>query len=268
MFTEDDRAGVLDRLIAAARADGSVVGAATVGSLAAGTADRWSDIDLALRLAPGREPVVVAESWTTWLGTVTTVADHLDVWAGPALYRVFLLADTLQVDLSFWPFEDFGTTGEPFQIVFGGAGRSHPAEAADVAALTGWAWLFALHARSAIARGRPWQALQMIDDLRGRLVALACIRHGLPPHHGRGVDRLPEAERSALSAAVPTGLDSGSLMRAFDAAVRLLQQEAIDEPSVEQAERLRSALDRLRSSVQPGADPGSSDGAPPSTRGS
>ena len=38
----------------------------------------------------------------------------------------------------------------------------------------------------------------MLDDLRNQIVALACIRHGLNPWHGRDVDRLPVAARDAL----------------------------------------------------------------------
>lgn len=253
MFTEQDRADLLERLIEVARADESVVGAALVGSLAAGHADRWSDIDLALRLAPGEEPAAVAGSWTERLRALRPVADHLDVWAGPALYRVFLLADSLQVDVSFWPFDAFGATGQPFLLILGEAGRAHPAEEADAAAMRGWAWLYAVHARSAIARGRAWQALQMLGDLRGQLVALACLRHGLPPHEGWGADRLPAAELAALSAAVPAGLDSESLGRALVAALRLLEHE-VGAGGVGGAERLRAALAELRTSTTaPGA---------------
>jgi hypothetical protein len=52
-------------------------------------------------------------------------------------------------------------------------------------------WLYALHARSSIARGRALQALYMINGIRDQAVSLACLRHGLPPDQGRGADDLP-----------------------------------------------------------------------------
>ena len=90
-----------------------------------------------------------------------------------------------------------------------------------------------------------------MDDLRGQLVALACIRHGLPPFQGRGVDPLPPAELEALASAVPAGADLASLTRAFAAGLDLLQRalEDVDDGSTG---RLRPALDALRASVAVG----------------
>lgn len=50
----------------------------------------------------------------------------MDVLHGEALYRVFLLADTLQVDLSFWPATDFGAIGSGFRLLFGAAAKETP----------------------------------------------------------------------------------------------------------------------------------------------
>lgn len=105
----------------------------------------------------------------TGLKRTRPVADHFDAWAGPALYRVFLLADSLQVDLSFWPQEHFASTGEPFTLVFGNAAKVKPTTRPDRRAVVGWAWVYTLHVRSAIARGRNWQAaVQLLGDLRAR----------------------------------------------------------------------------------------------------
>lgn len=250
MFSEADRAELLEELICAARGDASVVAAAVVGSVARGEVDRWSDIDLALRLKPGLDPFEVALSWTELVGRLVPLTDHLDVWAGPALYRVFLLENSLQVDLSFWPYETFASTGEPFDVLFGEAADPKPTEAPDLSVLIGWAWLYALHARSAIARGRNWQALQMIDGLRGQLAALACVRHGLPPYEGRGVDRLPEAERAALLPIVPVAVEGQELARAFRAAAARLLLEAghVDERL---GCRLAPALEMLQRTALP-----------------
>ena len=53
MFTEQEREALRTELTGFARADVWVVAAASLGSAARGELDRWSDVDLALRLAPG-----------------------------------------------------------------------------------------------------------------------------------------------------------------------------------------------------------------------
>src|SRR5690625_6790920 len=72
------RARLREELIAAARADDDVVGAALVGSVAAGREDDWSDIDLVLQVARDVDPATVAARWTERLYERGAV-DHLDV---------------------------------------------------------------------------------------------------------------------------------------------------------------------------------------------
>ena len=195
MFATQERSRIRDALIARARADDQIVGAALVGSAARGEEDAWSDIDVVLQLAPDADEPAVVEAWTRWIDDRFTVADTLDVVAG-ARYRVLLLASSLQIDVSFWPYAEFRGTGESFQLVFGAPNPPSLQSAPDLDALIGMGWLYALHARSAIARGRPWQAVMMLDDLRNQIISLACIRHGLNPWHGRDVDRLPPLSKT------------------------------------------------------------------------
>lgn len=250
MFTLEDRALLLAQLIEQARADDSVIAAAVVGSLARSTADAWSDIDLALSLRAGVRPEQAARAWTEMLERLRPVSDHLDVWAGPALYRVFLLENSLQVDLSFWPQEHFASTGEPFTLVFGNAAKAKPTTRPDRRAVVGWAWLYALHVRSAIARGRNWQAMQLLGDLRGQVIQLACQRHGLAASDGRGTDRLPTALLSRLEDTLPSGPNGPSLAASFIIALDLLATETafVDE---QLAHHLRSPLDVLGDSAVP-----------------
>src|SRR5262249_2747541 len=154
MFTPEDRTRLRKALIAAARADPRLTGAALTGSAAAGAEDRWSDIDLALGVAAGADPGPVVADWTDRMYREGGAVHHLDVYLGDTLFRVFLLANTLQVDIAFWPAAAFGAVGPTFRLLFGTANppRERPPPAA--AALIGMGWLYALHARSSIARGR------------------------------------------------------------------------------------------------------------------
>ncbi|RIQ24371.1 hypothetical protein [Jiangella rhizosphaerae] len=59
----------------------------------------------------------------------------------------------------------------------------------------------------------------MINGLRDQVVALACLRHGLPAWHGRGVDALPDAVTGPLAGTLVGTLDDTALRRAMTAAV-------------------------------------------------
>lgn len=254
MFTPADRAALLEELVSYARADDSVTAAALVGSAARGATDSWSDIDLALRLRPGLTPLEAAERWSAGFGALREAADHFDIRSGPALYRVFLLSNSLQVDLSFWPADSFGSNGEPFALIFGAANPAEVAGQTDLRGTIGWAWLYALHIRSALARGRAWQADQMLNGLRDQIITLACVRHDLPASNGRGVDDLPVRLRTALARTLVSEPDSIRLSAAFRTAVEMLLVElAAVEPGL--AVRLQAPLRLMVQDCQWGPAP-------------
>lgn len=248
LFTPADRQALLSALVTRAHTDDDVAAAALVGSGATSTEDAWSDIDLVLRVAEGTHPDDVAADWTAAMYGEHGAVHHLDVVAAGVLYRVFLLDSSLQVDVSFWPFDRFRGTQQGFRLLFGEANPPSVLPAPDPAHLAGLGWLHALHARSALARGRLWQAAMMLDGIRDQLVALACLRHGLPPHQGRGVDRLPDGDLTALAQARPSGVERGQLARALRAAVDLLLIET-RRHDAELAARLGPALELLRSTA-------------------
>ncbi|EME60912.1 nucleotidyltransferase domain-containing protein [Amycolatopsis decaplanina] len=177
MFSIAQRRAVRDGLLSWARDDAQVSAAALVGSAATGREDAWSDIDLALRVVPAAEPEEVSARWTARLYDEYDVAHHLDVVAGGVLYRVFLLTSSLQIDISFWPDDQFRATEPGFKLVFGTANTPTNPASPDPDHLAGMGWLYGLHARSAIARGRRWQAVMMLDGVRDQIIALACVRY-------------------------------------------------------------------------------------------
>lgn len=215
MFSPDDRELLRETLIAAARADGRLSAAALTGSAALGATDRWSDIDLAFAIASTADADQVIAGWTDHMYQEHGAVHHLDVVYGPALYRVFLLANTLQVDISFWPEAEFGATGPTFRLLFGTSSERPPRPAPSATELIGMGWLYALHVRSSIARARPWQAEYMLSAARDQVLALACLRHGVSAVEGRGIDRLPQEVTAAVAAALVRSLDAAELKRAF-----------------------------------------------------
>lgn len=246
MFTVDDRRRLRDRLISAARGDARISGAALTGSAALDREDRWSDIDLALCVRADVDRAAVITDWTDRMYSEHGAVDHLDVAQGDALYRVFLLADTLQVDLSFWPEAQFGAIGPSFRLLFGAAAPRAATAAPTVAELTGMGWLYALHARSSIARDRAWQAEYMISGTRNQVLALACLRHDLPTAQGRGIDLLPTHITEPIESAIVRSLDSLELKRAFAAVIdALLVEVTLADRAL--ADRLAQPLRHLAS---------------------
>jgi predicted nucleotidyltransferase len=244
MFTPEDRTRLRDALVAAARADPRITAAALTGSASAGAEDRWSDIDLALSIAGGADPGPVVADWTDRVYREGGAVHHLDVYRGDVLFRVFLLASTLQVDIAFWPAAEFGAIGPTFRLLFGSA-NDRPLPAAPTAAgLIGMGWLYALHARSSIERGRAWQAEYMVSGMRDQVLALACLRHGLPAVEGRGADRLPPGVAAALAAGLVRSLEAAELRRAFGVVTEALIAE-VGLADAGLAERLTAPLREL-----------------------
>ena len=241
MFSIPEREALRERLIAVARGDDRITAAAVVGSGANDGEDAWSDIDLALRLADGLEPDDVAAEWTTRIYESDNAVDHLDVWSDSTLFRVFLLSSSLQVDLSFWTADTFAASGASFRLLFGESNEPRPAGSFAPAALIGMGWLYALHARSSIARGRALQALHMINGVRDQIITLACLRHELPAHQGRGVDDLPAGLRQSVAETLVRELDGRELRRAFAASIGALLTEA-QQVDPEREQRLRETI--------------------------
>ncbi|GAA1607768.1 MULTISPECIES: nucleotidyltransferase domain-containing protein [Kribbella] len=223
-FTPADRSALRDTLIAASRADTRITGAALTGSAAVGAEDEWSDIDLALGLAPDASHPEVLADWTARMYADHAAVHHTDVWSRSTVYRVFLLESTLQVDIAFAPSGAFGPLGPTFQLLFGEATQQEPWSTPDPADIIGLAWLYALHARSSIERGRSWQAEYMISGVRDHVLTLMCLRHGLPHSQGRGLHLLPAT--GDVEQTLVRSLDDAELRRAFRASVDVLLAEA------------------------------------------
>src|SRR5881296_1515878 len=165
MFTVEQRDALREHLLRLAGEDEHVVAGAAVGSLAVDGGDRFSDLDLTFGIA---DHVPVADVLNEWTRTLIDELDavHLaDLERGPTTYRVFLLPDALQFDLSMTPAAQFRPAGPRFRLLFGetAAGESErrttsgdvfistPAVVGD---LFGWGVIYALHALACIARGR------------------------------------------------------------------------------------------------------------------
>jgi hypothetical protein len=244
MFTPEERERLRSGLLEYAAGDRRISGAAITGSAAAGREDRWSDIDLAFGVGDAGALPDVLSDWTEHMYRQQLALDHFDVRSGAWVYRVFFLPSTLQVDLAFVSAMEFRALAPTFRLMFGKANESRHVPSPPPRDIVGLGWLYALHARSCIARRSLWQAEYMISGIRDNALALACIRHGLPAVHGRGIDLLPSGVAAQFEGSLVRQLDAAELSRAFEVAIHGLLSEirSMDE---ELAGRLQGALTSL-----------------------
>lgn len=244
MFTPEERARLRSDLLEYAASDRRISGAAITGSAAAEREDQWSDIDLAFGVVDASELPNVLSDWTAYMYDRNLALHHLDVKSGAWIYRVFLLPSTLQVDLAFVSALEFRPLAPTFRLMFGKANESRHVPPPPPVDIIGLGWLYALHARSCIAKRNLWQAEYMVSGIRDNALALACIRHGLPIAHGRGIDRLPSEVTAQFEGSLVRHLDTAELSRAFRVVVGGLLSE-IRSVDAELAGRLQETLTHL-----------------------
>jgi predicted nucleotidyltransferase len=246
VFTVAERETIRGRLLDLARSDERVVSAAITGSRAAGTEDALSDIDLSFGIAEGVALHRVMSDWAALIEHEFDAVHHWDLPFGPTIFRIFLLPNGLQVDVAFTPAAEFGAYGPNFRTVFGDhVDREPPAPPASDQSV-GFAWIYVLHARRCIERDKLWQAENMISAARDQVLAMACVRLGLPHTYGRGFDRLPDEVKASLEHALVRSLEPDELRRALRVVARafLAEVRALD---AELAERLSGPVEEASS---------------------
>jgi hypothetical protein len=253
VFTVEQRDALRVRMLRFAEEDERVVAGAAVGSLAVGTGDRFSDLDLTFGIADSVPVAQVLDAWTRTLSEELHALQLIDLTAGPTTYRVFLLPDALQFDLSMTPATEFRAAGPRFQLLFGETAavesEAHrrpqgglfiptPTVAADI---FGWGVIYALHARACIERGRGWQAEHYVGAVRDHALSLACLSRGLPAAQARGYDELSPGTLAAFDRTHVGSVEPDVLRVALGASVLALLNEGgeADLPDVDLvAERL------------------------------
>ncbi len=212
-----------------------------MGSLAVGGGDRFSDLDLTFGIAEGVPVRDVLADWTRTLVDELDAVHLVDLERGPTTYRVFLLPDALQFDLSMTPAAEFRPAGPRFRLLFGEAAATDVAAATPPAAreifistpaippdLFGWGVIYALHSRACIERGRVWQAEHYVGAVRDHALSLACLRHDVPAAQARGYDDLSADTLARFDDAHVGTVEPAALRRALAASARALIREGAE----------------------------------------
>ena len=241
MFTVEQRDALREHVLHLAEEDERVVAGAAVGSLAVDGGDRFSDLDLTFGIADHVPAAEVLDDWTRTLISEWDALQLADLERSSTTYRVFLLPDALQFDLSMTPAAQFRPAGPRFRLLFGetAAGDSEvstprvagnlfistPSVAHD---LFGWGVISALHARACIERGRVWQAEHYVGAVRDHALSLACLRQGLAAVQARGYDDLSAETLARFEHAHVSAVEPGPLRGALAASVRALMREGAE----------------------------------------
>jgi hypothetical protein len=259
MFTVQQRDALLERVLGLGREDERVVAGAVVGSLAVEAGgDRFSDVDLTFGVAGDDQVADVLDDWTRSLIDELDAVPLVDLQRGPTTYRVFLLPDALQLDLSVTPASQFRPAGPRFRLVFGETAAddseappppargelfiSTPAVSGDI---FGWGVIYALHSRACIERGRARQAEHYVGGVRDHALALACLREGVAAAQARGYDDLSVETLARYEEAHVGSLEPEALRAALAASVVALTREG-SEASLPHAQVVADRLAKLR----------------------
>jgi hypothetical protein len=247
VFTVEQRDALREHLLRLAEEDEHVVAGAAVGSLAMDGGDRFSDLDLTFGIADHVPVADVLDNWTRTLVDELDAVHLADLERGPTTYRVFLLPDALQFDLSMTPAAQFRPAGPRFRLLFGetAAGESGVSTSPVAGDLFGWGVIYALHARACIERGRVWQAEHYVGAVRDHALSLACLRQGLPAVQARGYDDLSAETLARFEAAHVGATEPGALRPALAASVLALLREGA-EARLPHADTVAERLAELR----------------------
>ena len=176
VFTISQRDALREHVLRLADEDERIVAGAAVGSLAVDGGDRFSDLDLTFAVVDDAPVADVLDDWTERLAGELDAIHLTDLVRDPTTYRVFLLPDALQFDLSLTPAARFRAAGPRFRLLFGEtAGDAELPPPPTAVDLFGWGVICALHSRSCIERARLWQAEHYIGAVRDHALSLACF---------------------------------------------------------------------------------------------
>jgi hypothetical protein len=241
VFTVEQRDALRERVLGLAEEDERVVAGAAVGSLAVDAGDRFSDVDLTFGIADHVQVADVLDDWTRTLFNELDAVQLAELERGPTTYRVLLLPDVLQLDLSMTPAAQFRPAGPRFRLLFGATAADEsdaptPSVAGDLFLPTppvagdifGWGVIYAIHARACIERGRIWQAEHYVGAVRDHALSLACLRQGLPVVQARGYDDLSAETLGRFEDAHVGAVEPGVLRAALAASVLALMREGAE----------------------------------------
>lgn len=250
-MSADAHTRLIDRFTAACREDGRVVAAFLGGSLAAGAADEFSDLDLYLITSEKDYQDFFGErrGFMQRLGDPVFCEDFSEFGFDMVL---FIYAEGVYGELALAPASNFlQIHGGPYKVLVDKAQALRSVKfpyyfppdeekRRTLRHLIYWFWRDLLHCGKYLARGRVWTAAAYLEDLRRKVVKLSQM-HADWQYGAGGYDRvelvLPASWRArAAETFVP--LEAGRIAEAarlltalyLDVAPALARAQGLDYP--------------------------------------
>lgn len=203
---------VLDAALPRIQADHRVVGVAVAGSIAAGHADDYSDVDLIIAVADGAFDEVMAQrlelvgSWTPLV--IGFTGEHV---GEPRLIVSLVGPPVVHVDLKFVRISDFAQRIDDPVIVSDRTDAlarelaAHPLEVAatDFQWFEDRFWVWVHYGATKLGRGELFEVLSVLSDLRSLVLGpLAALRAGERPRGVRRLEAVAPDDARALQATI------------------------------------------------------------------
>lgn len=225
MYSKEERDEIQNSIIALAQKDNRIKDCAIVGSESIGKHDKWSDIDLTFGIDDETEISQILSEWNAIMFANFNANVLFDVEYKESIYRVYLLPNALQVDLSFTPTQNFGAITNAFKLIFGKANHRQHKPEPELSSILGYSILYALKSRCAIEREKYWQAIFYLDKFRENIMTMKCISLHLNPFDGRSFDELPNSFLNKITTGLTGELNRDTLKNSLRSFTKILIQE-------------------------------------------
>ncbi len=237
---------LLQTIVEAYAQDERVLAIGVLGSVARGTWDEWSDLDLDIVTTDELDAVAeghrlgghAALVLPTRPGEVDVVLPTLEEFSiryHPLGTTNAHIVDDLKI---------ISGTIDRDQIVAAGLRVSRPPRSLEL--IVSEALRFAIGVHIRVRRQQFWQAVWLLDEVRARLMEVFAVARGVMPV--RGFDALATPELQRRMSALLARDDLGSVQRAVVSALDLLEHDlpTLADSTYELTEQQRDVLSTLR----------------------
>ncbi|GAA0725756.1 hypothetical protein GCM10009430_31900 [Aquimarina litoralis] len=225
MYSKKDRIKVEKQIIDFAKLDSNIIDCAIVGSKSVGNDDKWSDIDLAFGYEIDADINQILRYWSKIMFESFGANKLFDMSYKESLYRVFLLPNALQVDLSFTPSDHFGAITDNFKLIFGNQRKREFKSLPEINSIAGYTILFALKTRTSIEREKYWQAQYYLTKCRENTMILKCLKENLNSFDGRSFDELTPSFLNQIQNTMINEPNKRNLENALKSMIHILIKE-------------------------------------------
>jgi hypothetical protein len=240
LYTEEERVSVLGRIVELAQRDERMAGCVLVGSGSYGFADEYSDIDLCMAVHDDVDVRGAFDDWRQMTESMLPVFAYCPSVRGEDIFlHNFFLTSYLEINMCFMRCRDLTARTPNWKIVLDRTGAIHDrmtrtsdsdAQSSDagqylkqrVSAI----WHYVLHAFVASKRGRYWQAISDIEEIRNQTIRIHGLRNELESKRNRDVDGMDVEFLRGIERTLVAGPNRDEVNRALGAVARSFFDEA------------------------------------------